>query len=91
MPKGRPRKIVEAPVEVKEAEVVSEVKSEVKEEETKEKEDVVLKPKLEPLSQGQAYFEDGMTGTILIGDATRDQLWFRGGNNGKGCWINKKR
>jgi hypothetical protein len=53
--------------------------------------DAVLKPKvLEPLSVGQAYFE-APDGTIIIGDDSRDQVWYRQMNKGKGGWINKKR
>jgi len=48
------------------------------------------KPKLEPLSVGQAYFE-APDGTVVIADATKDQTWYRAGNHGKGMWINKKR
>lgn len=61
--------------------------NEVKEEIKETKKDIVL----EPLQPGEAYFEDGPSGTVVIGDASRDQIWFRAGNNGKGCWINKKR
>lgn len=45
---------------------------------------------LEPLGSGQAYFE-APDGTILVGDETREQIWYRAGNNGKGMWINKMR
>lgn len=48
------------------------------------------KPKLEPLGAGQAYFE-APDGTVLIGEDSREQIWYRAGNNGKGMWINKKR
>lgn len=94
MPKGIPNK-----KKVEQKVIKEEVKHE-KKEETKETKHVLVveKPaqaaiaqKLEPLAPGQAYFEDGPTGTVMIGDATRDQVWFRAGNGGKGCWINKKR
>lgn len=82
---GKPKKIVE----VQKQEVQVNAK---KEEAPKIDENVLSKPKqLPPLAHGEAYFEDGPTGTIIVGDATRDQVWFRAGNNGKGCWINKKR
>ena len=98
---GRPKGIKNR-VEVKavKPEVKLEVKPEVKKPEVKvnepkkeeEKKTVsVLKPELPKLEPGQCYFEDGPTGQVIIGDATRDQVWFRGGNGGKGCWINKKR
>jgi len=43
------------------------------------------------LSAGQAYFVDGPTDTHIIADASRNEAWFRAGNDGKGSWINKKR
>jgi hypothetical protein len=53
--------------------------------------EAVLNPKvLEPLSDGQAYFE-APDGTIIIGDDSRDQVWYRQMNKGKGGWINKQR
>ena len=48
------------------------------------------KPKLEPLAVGQAYFE-APDGTIIIGDETKNEIWYRAGNGGKGMFINKKR
>lgn len=42
--------------------------------------------KLEPLGDGQRYFE-APDGTVLIGDANKDRIWYRPGN----CWINPKR
>lgn len=84
MPRGIPNKKEE--VEVKEPiEVIRkavEEKPEVKPE--------PVKPKLEPLAVGQAYFESP-DGVVIIGDATKDQVWYRAGNNGKGLMINKKR
>lgn len=60
-----------------------------REEEIKEKE-VILKSNVNKLGEGQAYFE-APDGSILIGDAVHDRLWYRAGNNGRGMWINKKR
>lgn len=63
------------------------------EERKEEKREEVLNkeaPKLEPLGPGQAYFE-APDGTIVIGEDTRNEIWHRAGNNGKGCWINRKR
>lgn len=74
--------VIEQPV--KEVPVVEEVK---KEEPKKEK-----KPKVElaPLGPGLAYFE-APDGTVITGEDSRNEIWYRAGNNGKGCWINKKR
>lgn len=47
-------------------------------------------PKLEALGPGQAYYE-APDGTIIIGDAGKDRIWYRAGNGGKGMWINPKR
>lgn len=44
------------------------------------------KPKVEPLGDGQKYFE-APNGELLIGEATADRLWYRAGN----MWINPKR
>lgn len=65
------------------------VNVDVREEETKE----VLKPeapKLEPLAPGQAYFE-APDGTVIIGEDTKNEIWYRSLNDGKGGWINRKR
>ena len=64
-----------------------------KKEEIKEvKKEHVLshKPILEPLQAGQAYFE-APDGHIIIGDDSKNEVWYRQGNGGKGCFINKKR
>lgn len=45
----------------------------------------------DPLTPGQAYFEDGPTGIHIIGEDSKDQVWYRGGNGGRGYFINKKR
>lgn len=91
-----PKVTIEKPMKV---ETKPEVKDEAKEETKVKTEDVVLKgcnhsPNCQckdALAPGQSYFEDGPTGTIIIGDETKNEVWFRGGNNGKGCFINKKR
>ena len=49
-----------------------------------------VKEKLEPLQPGQRYFE-APTGEIIVGEATKSQIWFRKLNNGKGGWINPRR
>lgn len=64
------------------------VKNEEKKEEPKKA--VPVKPILEPLGVGQAYFE-APDGTILIGESSKPHLWYRAGNDGKGMWINPKR
>lgn len=46
---------------------------------------------LDTLSEGQAYFEDGPTGTIIIGDAVQQKIMWHGGNQGRGAWILRKR
>lgn len=45
---------------------------------------------LDPLGPGQAYFE-APDGTVIIGEDTKDQVWYRALRNGKGGWINRKR
>lgn len=79
---------VNSAIEIK-TEVVT--NADVRKEEEKREE--VLKqaaPKLEPLGPGQAYFE-APDGTIVIGDDTKNEIWYRAGNNGKGMFINRKR
>lgn len=49
-----------------------------------------VKPKVDPLAPGQAYFE-APDGTIIIGEDSKNEVWCRALNNGKGGWINKKR
>lgn len=49
-----------------------------------------VKQVLDALGPGQKYFE-APDGTVLIGEEDKQQLWYRNGNNGKGCWINPKR
>lgn len=51
----------------------------------------VEKPKpLAELPPTQRYFE-APDGTLIIGEADKQQIWYRGMNNGKGGWINPKR
>jgi hypothetical protein len=45
---------------------------------------------LDPLGPGQAYFE-APDGTIVVGEDTKDSVWYRALNKGKGGWINRKR
>lgn len=45
---------------------------------------------IEPLAPGQCYFESP-EGHITIGDNTKNEIWDRTMNNGKGGWANKKR
>jgi hypothetical protein len=42
------------------------------------------------LSPGQAFFE-APDGFIIVGDADRDHVLYRQGNNGQGMRINKRR
>jgi hypothetical protein len=63
---------------VEEKAEVKEAKSEAKE---KKKERV-----LEPLQPGFKYFE-APDGTIIVGEADKQQVFYRAGN----CWINPKR
>ncbi len=92
MPKGIPNK-------KKEVEKVIEPKAEPIKEVVKETPKPIAKkcshhPSCQcqdPLSQGQAYFEDGPTGAIVIGDAVQQKIFWHAGNDGKGAWILKKR
>ena len=72
----------------------------VRKEETKAKAEKVGKCKpphldqcqcQDSLSPGQAYFEDGETGTIRIGEDHKGEIWFRDANGGRGGWINRRR
>jgi len=49
-------------------------------------------PKIEfpPLQAGQKYFQ-APDGTIVIGSKDVNEVWYRKGNNGKGCWVNPYR
>ena len=49
-----------------------------------------VKEVLEPLQLGQKYFE-APDGTIVIGEADKNELWYRKLNNGRGGFINPKR
>lgn len=42
------------------------------------------------LPPGQKYFE-APDGTLLVGEADKQQLWCRSLNGGKGGWINPRR
>jgi hypothetical protein len=42
------------------------------------------------LQPGEKYFE-APDGTLLVGEADKQQLWYRKLNDGKGGWINPKR
>jgi len=48
------------------------------------------KPEPEKLGPGQKYFE-APDGTLMIGEADKQQLWHRPLNGGRGGWINPKR
>ena len=43
-----------------------------------------------PLAPGQEFFE-APDGYIIVAETGRDTVWYRGGNDGKGQWINKRR
>jgi hypothetical protein len=43
------------------------------------------------LSAGQAFFEDGPTGTHVIGDSVNQKIMWHAGNGGRGAWILRKR
>lgn len=60
-----------------------------KEEEIQE-EKPLLKNQVNALGTGEKYFE-APDGTILVGSANADRLWYRAGNHGRGMWINPKR
>lgn len=94
MPRGIPNKKISP---IQEKEVKAEVVINAKETE-KEIEKVVLKkevvetpnPVVEKLPVGQKYFE-APDGTLIVGDADKQQVWYRKLNNGQGGWINPKR
>lgn len=50
----------------------------------------VQQKKLAELPPTQRYFE-APDGTLIIGEADKQQIWYRGMNNGKGGWINPRR
>jgi hypothetical protein len=43
------------------------------------------------LSAGQTFFEDGPSGTHIIGDDVQQRIMWHAGNGGKGAWILRKR
>jgi len=82
--KARPAKEVEETL-IEEHEIEVKPKEKVNEAKKEEKKGV-----LEPLQPGQKYFE-APDGTVIIGEADKQQVWYRAGNEGKGCYINPKR
>jgi hypothetical protein len=44
----------------------------------------------QPLSPGQEFYE-APDGYIIVAETGRDHVWYRGGNDGKGMYINKRR
>lgn len=104
MPRGRPKNKVEEPAGLVSSDGFTDEEvggSDVRKEKEAEKKTKEVKrcgpPHLpqcqcqDVLSPGQAYFEDGETGTIRIGEDNKGEIWFRNANGGKGGWINKKR
>jgi len=87
MPRGIPNKKKEDVAKPIEGDVAAPVEAQKKVEQPKP---APVVPKLEPLGPGQAYFE-APDGTILIGEDTKNEMWYRGLNGGKGGWINRKR
>lgn len=92
---GRPKKIVkEVEVEVKKPGTVVEAKVSEPKPVVKEKPDEAKETKkervLEPLQPGQKYFE-APDGTIIVGESDKQQVWYRQGDGGRGCYINPKR
>lgn len=95
--KEKPVKEVEVEVEADEPEIEVEPKEKVNEDKNKAETEAKNEAKkdkdkriLEPLQPGQKYFE-APDGTIIIGEADKQQIWYRGGNDGKGAYINPKR
>ena len=70
-------------------EIISEAKAKKEEGILKEKEKDKKKEPA-PLEPGFKYFE-APDGTLIIGEADKQQVWYRAGNGGKGCFINPKR
>lgn len=95
-PKGSKNKkqeevVTETVTENFQSQPVEVINADVREE--KEEREEVLKaaaPTVEPLGPGQKYFE-APDGTMLIGEATANQIWYRNGNGGKGMWVNPRR
>lgn len=46
---------------------------------------------VDKLGPGQAYFEDGATGTVIIAEDTKREVWARWQNGGRGGWVNRQR
>ena len=78
---GRPRKIVELKIN----ETIKEKQNE-KEKEKIEKNGIGILN----INPGEKLFE-APDGTIIPGEKTKDRLWYRQMNDGKGGWINPKR
>lgn len=94
---GRPKGSKNKTTEVIESDAIPQVseqtESEVVNNEEKRKETekaVQVNNTLDALGPGQKYFE-APTGEILIGEEDASHMWWRGGNGGKGMWINPKR
>jgi len=51
---------------------------------------VVKKPAVDKLGPGQKYFESP-EGEIITGDESKNQIWSRNTNGGKGGYVNPKR
>lgn len=83
-------KIKESVPEIKPKEIVHEEVKEEKKEMPVLKQAEPVKEKLEPLQPGQKYFESP-DGEVIIGEIDKQQIWYRKGNNGKGCFINPRR
>src|SRR4051812_34481302 len=81
MPRKKKEEIIEQTNEVDEVEAAIEAV----EKGTKPKQEL---PKLDALAIGQAYF-CAPDGYVIIGDDTKNDIWYRAGNNGKGMFINK--
>jgi hypothetical protein len=86
MPKAKVIKKEEVIKKVKKPESISEPIKEVVNEAKETKKEGIL----EPLQPGQKYFE-APDGTVIIGEADKQQIWYRAGNGGKGFFINPKR
>lgn len=88
---GRPRKTVKLEqTAAQEPEIKQGEETNGEEVQAEGQEEVKTEQTVDALAPGQAYFESP-SGEILIGDASKDQLWWRQGNDGRGMWINKRR
>jgi hypothetical protein len=102
-PKGSRNKSVNEVVETLESSAVENQKKEVvtHEEERQETPQAVLtadqkriadsrKALKHPLDPGQKFFE-APDGTIMVGEANKNHMWWRAGNGGHGMHINPRR